>query len=161
MIAESKAINLPKTTPTRYLTAMTALNIPAPEGTTGDWHFEESFFGRKSILPKFFVAGENDTLNTNTIFGDFGIYECSDILRAKGIVLAQNEKVYAANHNRAILDMLYRALKNKEYPHHIAIDDWIDIKEQRKQLIDKIKQFKDFLEVDEWMMLMTWLSKQT
>jgi hypothetical protein len=43
-------IVLPKTTLTCYLTGMTALNIPAPEGTTGDWHFEESFFSRGSKL---------------------------------------------------------------------------------------------------------------
>ena len=161
MIAVSKNIDLPQTTPNRYLTAMTALNLPAPEGTRGNSHFEESFFGRQGLQPQFFVAGDKEPLNTNLIFGHLGIYECSDILRTKGIALVQNEKVYAANHNRAILDMLYSALKNKENLDHITINDWIDIQEQKKELLDKIKQFKDFLEIEEWMMLMTWLSKQT
>lgn len=161
MIAESKTIHLPQTTPNRYLTAMTALNLPAPEKTRGAPHFEEHFFGKPGLKPQFVVAGDKEALNTNLIFGHFGIYECSDSLRAKGITLTQNEKVYAANHNRAILDMLYSALKNKEHLDHITLNDWIDIKEQKKELLDKIKQFKDFLEIDEWMVLMTWLSRQT
>ena len=146
-------IVLPKTTPTCYLTGMTALNIPAPEGTTGDWHFEESFWGRGDLRPKIFVAGEGRALNTNSIWETLGIYECSHILRVKGIAIAADEKVYTANHCRAVLDMLYNAIKHKEYPHHIIIDDWLDIDAERKCFFDSIPLLNEFLKEDEEIIL--------
>ena len=153
-------IVLPKTTLTCYLTGMTALNIPAPEGTTGDWHFEESFFGRNGRAPKIFVAGEGAELNTNFIWGAWGVYDCSSILRAKGFAIAAEEKVYAANHCRAILDLLYTALKNLEYPHHIAVDDWLDIAAEKKRLYDILPMLNGFLKEDEKIILNSWIEVQ-
>lgn len=150
-------VGLPKTTPTRYLTGMTALNIPAPEGTTGDWHFEESFWGRNGRVPKFFVAGEGAELNTNSIWGALGIYDCSNILRAKGIAIAAEENIYAANHCRAVLDMLYNAIQHKEYPHHITVDDWLDMPKEKKRLFDSLSVLNGFLEEDEKIILNSWL----
>lgn len=153
-------VTLPKTTPTRYLTGMTALNIPAPEGTTGDWHFEEGFYGRGNIVPKFFVAGDGRSLNTNSIWGVLGIYECSSILHAKGLAIAADEKVYAANHCRAILDMIHNAIKHKEYPYHIIIDDWLDVDAERKHLFENIPTLNSFLKKDEKIILKYWLATQ-
>lgn len=154
------AIVLPKTTPTCYLTGMTALNIPAPEGTTGDWHFEESFWGRGNTRPKFFVAGEGRALNCNAIWGALGIYDCGDILRAKGIAIAAEERVYAANHCRAILDMVHNAIKHKEYPHHITVDDWLDVDSELKRFFENIPGLNNFLEDDEKIILNAWLEAQ-
>lgn len=156
MTTIQNTIVLPKTTPSCYLTGMSALNIPAPEGTTGDWHFEESFWGRGNIIPKIFVAGEGRALNTNPIWGTLGIYDCSHILRAKGIAIAADEKVYAANHCRAVLDMLYNAIKSKEYPYHIIVDDWLDIDSERKRLFEKIPLLNGFLKEDEKIILNSW-----
>jgi hypothetical protein len=152
-----KRVILPKTTTTCYLTGMTALNIPAPEGTTGDWHFEESFLGRGNIAPKFFVAGEGSALNTNPIWGVLGIYECGSILHAKGIAIASDEKVYAANHCRAVLDMLYNAIKRKEYPSHIIIDDWLDVDSEQKRFFETVRVLNDFLKEDEKIILNSWI----
>jgi hypothetical protein len=153
-------IVLPETTLSCYLTGMTALNIPAPEGTTGDWHFEESFLGRGNIRPKFFVAGEGRALNTNAIWGALGIYDCSSILRAKGIAIAAEERVYAANHCRAVLDMLYNALQHKEYPHHISVDDWLDVDSELNRFFENIPALNDFLKEDEKIILNSWLKAQ-
>lgn len=153
-------IVLPKTTPTCYLTGMTALNIPAPEGTTGDWHFEKSFWGRGDIRPKFFVAGEGRDLNTNAIWGALGIYDCSSILRAKGIAIAAEERVYAANHCRAVLDMLYKALQHKEYPHHITVDDWLDVDSELNRFFENIPALNGFLKEDEKIFLNSCLKAQ-
>ncbi len=130
---------LPKTSPQHYLTGMTALNIPCPDEGYGDWHFYEAFFGRGDIQPKVFVAGEDTELNTLPLFGDFGIHECGEILREKGVPLPANEKVFAAGHYRAVLDMLYRCLSQEHYPYHIDIDEWFDTSEQRLELIKKIE----------------------
>jgi hypothetical protein len=160
MTTIQNTIVLPKTTPARYLTGMTALNIPAPEGTTGDWHFEESFWGRGDIRPKIFVAGEGRALNSNAIWGALGIYDCSDILRAKGIAIAVEERVYAANHCRAILDMIHNAIKRKKYPHHIAVDDWLDIDSELKCFFESIPALNDFLKDDEKIIFKAWLEAQ-
>jgi hypothetical protein len=160
MTTIQNTIVLLKTTPTSYLTGMTALNIPAPEGTTGDWHFEESFWGRGDIQPKIFVAGEGRALNTNHIWETLGIYECSSILRSKGIAIAADEKVYTANHCRAVLDMLYNAINRKEYPHHIIIDDWLDVDAERKCLFKNIPMLNSFLKEDEKIILNSWVEAQ-
>ena len=161
MATSRTTIVLPKTTPTCYLTGMTALNIPAPEGTTGDWHFEESFLGRGNIRPKIFVAGEGRALNTNPILGALGVYDCSSILRAKGIVIAAEERIYAANHCRAVLDMLYNAIQRKEYPHHITVDDWLDIDAVRKRLFENIPTLNSFLKEEEKIILTSWVEAQS
>ncbi len=160
MTTKQNTIVLPKTTSTCYLTGMTALNIPAPEGTTGDWHFEESFWGRENIRPKIFVAGEGRDLNTNAIWGALGIYDCSSILRAKGITIATEERVYAANHCRAVLDMLYNALQHKEYPYHITVDDWLDVDSELKRFFENIPVLNNFLEDDEKIILNSWVGTQ-
>jgi len=151
---------LPATSKKHYLTGVTALNIPSPDGTSGDWHFHETFYGRGEIKPKFMLAGEGEELNTNFILQDFGIYECSGTLRHLGV--AVDNKVYAANHHRAILDMLYRSVKLlRKSPTHIKIDDWLDTEEQKKLLLNKIKDLEPYMEKDEWQMIQTWLLEQT
>jgi hypothetical protein len=98
----------PETSMRHYLTGTTALNIPLPEEGNGDWHFIEAFYGRHHRAPKIFTAGEGEAWNTNSIFGNFGIYECSTTLRKSGLNIPQNQKIYTAGHYRAVLDMLYR-----------------------------------------------------
>ena len=65
----SETAVFPETSPTRYLTGMVALNIPAPEGTGGDWHFWGIFDSPRfpNNLP---LAGESLEWNTNALFGD-------------------------------------------------------------------------------------------
>jgi len=151
---------LPHTTPNHYITGMTALNIPSPEGRQGDWHFHESFYGRNGQEPTIFIAGEGELWNTNAILANFGIYECSDTLRRLGLEIPLTEKVYTANHCRAMLDMLYRLVKEHTYPYHLEIDEWIDDLEEKTRLVDAIKHLKSSLEQDEWKILQKWLTKQ-
>ena len=71
--------NIPITSRIRYITDKPALNIPAPEDTTGDWHFDNMFFnvsGDGKPL-ELLLAGDGEALNTNHIFGSYGIHECS------------------------------------------------------------------------------------
>lgn len=152
---------MPATTLKHYITGMTALNIPDPESTGGDWHFQEAFFGRGNLPPKIFMAGEGEEWNTNKILADFGVHECSAILRRSGLNIPENQQVYAANHLRAILDMLYRCVKHKNYPYHLEVDEWIDSKHEKVQLINSIKRLQSYLEDDEWQIVQRWLTAQT
>ncbi|NNM60018.1 MAG: hypothetical protein HKM04_09420 [Legionellales bacterium] len=152
---------LPKTSPQHYLTGMTALNIPCPDEGYGDWHFYEAFFGRGDIQPKIFVAGKGEKWNTLPLFGDFGIYECSHILREHGVPLAENEKVYAAGHYRAALDMLYDCLLDNQYPYHIDLADWFDNQTQINRVLEKAEaELIPVLNTEQQEILKEWMSKQ-
>lgn len=148
---------LPKTSKRHYITGMTALNIPLPEEGYGDWHFIEAFYGRGSRSPKMFLAGEGEEWSTQSIFGEFGIYECSEKLKKMGIVVPSGQKVYVAGHYRAVLDMLYRSVKRGRYPHHLDIEHWFDNEEQKKALAGKVKEMKGHLTPNEWSIIEQWL----
>ncbi len=140
----------------RYLTGMTALNIPSEE-SHGDWHFREAFFGRGSKKPKIFIAGAGERWNTNAILGSFGVYECSDILRKLGVNIPLDEEVYAANHYRAILDMIYLSIKNQQIPNYIEIDRWFDTGWQKEKLFQHIQKLESHLSKPEQELLEQWL----
>ena len=68
---------------TRYISGIAALNLPAPEETSGDWHFLNVFFRKdQTRIREIYIAGDNGEVNTNQIFGDYGIYECSEALKS-------------------------------------------------------------------------------
>jgi hypothetical protein len=148
---------LTQTSTQRYITGTTALNVPLAEEGHGDWHFIEAFYGRGSRPPKIFIAGEGEEWDTNFIFGNFGIYECSEKLRELGIKIPTGKKVYIAGHYRAVLDMLYRCVSNGNYPHHLDIDQWFDNENQKKFLISKIKEMQPYLTKEKWRLVEQWL----
>jgi hypothetical protein len=152
---------IPITTLKHYITGMTALNIPDPESTGGDWHFQEAFYGRGTLPPKIFLAGEGEEWNTNKVLADFGIHECSKVLRRLGLDIPANQLVYAANYLRAIIDMLYRCIKRKDYPYHLTIDEWLHSHNEKAQLITIIQGLQPYLEIDEWQIVQHWLASQT
>ena len=121
----ANTIDFPYTSPTRYLTGMVALNIPAPEKTGGDWHFW-GIFDSPRFPDNLTLAGEGLEWNTNALFGEYGIHECSDILRGRRISIPDGVQVFSANHYRAILDMLYRSVSSGRIPAHLEIEGWLD-----------------------------------
>jgi hypothetical protein len=150
---------LPKTSLDHYITGITALNIPMPDEGYGDWHFHEAFYGRGNILPKIFMAGTGEECDTNAIFGDNGVYSCEEQLKEIGISITE-EKVYAAGHYRAVLDMLYGCLKRGNYPYHIDLSAWFDTPEQINVVLTKAKEMRPFLKFQEMGNLDKWLQSQ-
>jgi hypothetical protein len=148
---------LPKTSQHHYITGTTALNVPLPEEGYGDWHFNEAFYGRGSHSPKIFMAGKGEKWNSDVIFGDWGIYECSEKLRGLGLPVPLNEKVFVASHYRAVLDMLFRCIKQGNYPHHLDLDQWFDTEEQKAILKSHVQKMKAYLSIDEWNRVEQWL----
>ena len=53
--------------PERYISGFPALNLPSPEGTSGDWHFWGAFYRKKKDAGTIFLAGEGEALNTSKI----------------------------------------------------------------------------------------------
>ncbi|MHB1730418.1 MAG: hypothetical protein ACYCVG_05550 [Leptospirillum sp.] len=155
----SNTIDFPYTSPTRYLTGMTALNIPAPENTGGDWHFSGAF--RSSSFPENLkLAGEGLEWNTNALFGEYGIHECSDILRSRGISIPDGVQVFSANHYRAILDMLWRSVSSGRIPQHLAIEDWLDNEEQKSVLFSLLDRFFQQFSPVEQRLISSWIALQ-
>ena len=47
--------------PERYISGFPALNLPSPEGTSGNWHFGGAFYRKKKDAGTIFLAGEGVT----------------------------------------------------------------------------------------------------
>lgn len=162
---QERQVLIPPTTPTQYITGIPALNLPAPEGTTGDWHFISTFYavnksGKKLDLQ---LAGDGQVLDTNHIYGSYGIYECGSAMRERGLQIPlEMTAVYAANHNRAILDMVYRSL----LVHHKvlglvgAAEAWLDTQEQKLFLLEKAAEMLSFVGEREREALRCWIDKE-
>ena len=155
----SETAVFPETSPTRYLTGMVALNIPAPEKTGGDWHFW-GIFDSPCFPDNLTMAGEGLEWNTNALFGDYGIHECSDSLRCRGISLPEGTRVYSANHYRAILDMLASSVSKGQVPRHLAISDWLDTGEHLKTFFLLLDRFFDRFSPSEQNLVSVWIESQ-
>ena len=160
-----KQTTIPETSITHYITDLPALNIPAPEDTTGDWHFDNMFFdvtgeGQPLALK---MAGEGESLNTNHIYGTYGIHECSAALIKRGINLPEGmTEVWSANHFRAVLDMAYESLveHGKVMCLAGAAEDYFDTAEQKKELLTKALDMLSFLTPEQGEALKSWIEKE-
>ncbi|WP_164821353.1 hypothetical protein [Paenibacillus koleovorans] len=95
---------IPSTTIFCYISGIHSLNIDLGDGTGYDWHFMNYWLdGTKPIK----LYGENQEINTNGIYGYYGIADRSKELNKIGIKVNQ---IYMANHHRAILDLVYESL---------------------------------------------------
>lgn len=164
MISLEKQVEIPITSLSRYITGMAALNLQAPEGTSGDWHFTNVYYAPAAgDTISLQLAGEGETINTNNIYGDYGVYECSTTMRKAGLSIpAHISAVYAANHYRAILDLLFRSLQL----HHKVIgligatEDWLDTNEQKEFLLQKATDMLSFLSPIDAAELQKWIDKE-
>jgi hypothetical protein len=143
---------------TRYISGMAALNLPTPEGTSGDWHFLNLFFREdRARIRRIFVAGEGEKINTNHIFGSYGIYRCEESLKKRG--LFSEGRPHAANHFRAILDLLYQSVNEGDYPRHLqgSSEDYLDTNEEKTLLFDKTMIMLPHLGIKQQSTLLAWL----
>lgn len=130
--------HLPTTSEKNYLTGQAALNVPTEGGDFADWHFTEVFISGRGKLP---VAGR-DLPDSGQYLGNYGVRECSDILRQHGVNIAPGQKVYVASHVRAALDIVLSAVSKGKVPHHITIEDTLDSPEDQKELQDQISNLR-------------------
>lgn len=96
-------ILIPDTSPTSYISFERALNLRVADEPTGDWHFEESFFGypEPTYIP---LAGENGLIDTVPALGSLGVREMGHTIAWKEIK-PYDGPVWVANHYRAIADI--------------------------------------------------------
>lgn len=129
---------IPHTSEQHYITGKAALNVPNPNGSFADWHFDEVFLSGRG---KIRIAGK-DTEPTFPMLGSYGIRECSDTLRRFGVDVPETEKVYTANHVRAILDMVLTSIYKKKLPAHVVADEFIDSADELAELKSKVQELK-------------------
>lgn len=142
----------------RYISGKAALNLPAPEETSGDWHFINTFYTDR---PKeVFIAGRNGKVDTNAVWGNFGVYPCKQALARRN--LQGGEHAYAANHFRAILDLLYESLQKNRFPGYLqgASEEYLDTPEQKSLLLEKARILFPFLSSKQRELLDRWLKAE-
>jgi hypothetical protein len=147
----------PTTSEVNYITGKAALNVPNEDGTFADWHFDATFLSGRG---KIRLAGK-DTPDTSNLLGNYGIRECSGVLRRFGVSLQADEKVYAANHIRAILDMVVSTLAKNKIPEHVTVQDMLDTPEALEELHTQVTLLKQKITDQITLSLLTqWEQKQ-
>jgi hypothetical protein len=129
---------IPETTETEYLTGITALNIPTEEGDFSDWHFMDTFLRGKV---HFRIAGKN-IADTTPLLSNYGIRECSDLLRRYGVDIPQGQKVYSADFVRALLDLVYANVLENRVPDHLRVDDILDDEVLQTSFFNKLQELQ-------------------
>jgi hypothetical protein len=131
----------PATSEQNYITGKAALNVPNEDGFPADWHFTEVFLSGRG---KIRIAGQ-DAPETTTLLGKYGIRECGGVLRRCGVSLPTDDKVYAASHIRAILDMVLYSIANQRPPEHVTVHDMLDTSEDVAELQTQVNHLKQKL----------------
>jgi hypothetical protein len=128
--------DLPRTSPEHYLTGSSAMTIPSEETDFVDWHFVDTFLSGKA---SFRVAGVNFP-DTSGWLGSFGVRECGDTLRRCGVSLLPEDSFYAANRDRALLDLLIHNLQMGRRPDHLRLEMYCDSEAERERLKELVRQ---------------------
>lgn len=110
---------LPPTSSEHYLTGTAALSIPTEEGDVADWHFDATFLQAGT---RFRVAGNNFP-STKALLGDFGVRECSTIMRERAVSLPEMATFYAASYPRAVLDLVLTTTERHQSPAFLRADE--------------------------------------
>jgi hypothetical protein len=113
---------LPATTEQHYLTGTSAMAIPSNGTDFVDWHFVDSFINGRA---QFRIAGVNFP-DTTPVLALSGVRECSDVLRRAGLPLEKTKRFYAADRDRALLDLLLFNLASHRRPDHLRLQDFFE-----------------------------------
>jgi hypothetical protein len=99
---------------------------------------------------------------TNHIYGSYGVYDCSEGLMKRGLTFAGNGTPYAANHFRAILDLLYDWLIEDLYPFSMqcASEDYLDTEEEKSLLLEKAELMFPHLSAERQNFIHKWLENE-
>lgn len=124
--------DIPATSPERYVSFMHALNLRFPDEDTGDWHFLGAFFGMNGDFRAVPLAGRGEAIDTTPALGTLGVRDMSSVLFEEEVIAAPIP-VYAANHYRAIADMVYNDFVKGISPGVATVREinaWLDTQEQ-------------------------------
>lgn len=148
---------LPKTNFLTYISGLHSLNLDLKDGTGCDWHFGN--YWRDGVIPVK-LYGKGQEVNTNHILGYYGIADRSDVLIDHGMFYA--EKVYVANHHRAIVDLVYEYLTKYNQIGYAkgCVEDYFFNEDDVAQLFRQLVKLYNYLDEDRSDLLDGWLSKE-
>ena len=136
---------IPKTSPTSYISFKRALNLRLQGESTGDRHFEASFFGYPE-RPYVLLAGKNGWVDTTPTLGSRGVRDMGRLISDRGIK-PYDGPVWVANHYRAIADLAILMLQGRcsaEVLPACEINDWLWSEEDIDILVeDYLKPLRD------------------
>ena len=144
LVSLPRQVEIPPTTPEHYITGLYALNLAAPEGTSGDWH-DVFHWQEGTEQPRQVTLSGTGDIDTSPIDGGLGIYEGRDRLAAQGLDIPTSmQQVYIANHSRTILDLLYRSLNRWGRILNLtgATTDRLDTRQQGEQVLEQATMLK-------------------
>ena len=103
---------------TRYITGISALNIPTPDNRQPDWHALGMWDKGKFSQNIKTVDAPID------ILGDSGLRDITDIFMERGFARKDGQPVYCASPERAICDLAYSLVK-RYGSIYFKIDDFL------------------------------------
>lgn len=156
MRAVPNQVIIPRTSPLHYLGGMAALNLPSPLGT-GDWHMEQTFFRQRDKRSRSFISGIGCATDTTALLGDAGVYDCTNIINDLQIP-HESEPVFAANHARAIADLVISSILRGIVPNHIQLDDWMPRASDKQDVFDLLGIAATHLTENQQQVMATWIS---
>lgn len=154
---ELGAITIPATSRERYLGGTAALNLPSATGT-GDWHMMQTFFRPRQTRSRSFISGAGCATNTNHLLGERGVFDCSALLRELHIPF-EGEAAYAADHARAIADLVFGAVLRGESPDFVVLDDWMPRNSDKELVFDLMAGALDKISPGERTTIRAWQGK--
>ena len=114
-----------------YITGSSALNIPY-KGFQCDWHQVDTLRGAKEAG---FVMHPTTIIGAETVFDDYGLWDCSAWLRERGF----DGEWLCATPVRAILDLLFWDIEVLgKYPASLDFDDLMCDELDREEILEKI-----------------------
>lgn len=150
-------IIIPATSKQRYLGGMAALNLPSATGT-GDWHLQQTFFRPRRKRSRSFISGFGCQTDTTSLLGETGIYDCTKVLSELGIPY-EGAIAYAANHARAIADLVLSAVQRGESPDFVVLDDWMPRDSDKQQVFALLMQVLEYLPAEQQEKVFVWKIK--
>ncbi len=142
-----------------YISGSMALNIYDFEYNTGDWHTMEAWAETKALAPAQWLGKNSPNLDTSPYLGYKGIFLADNVLKRMGINFSV--PVYAANHARAISDLVLfgiieradgSALMDKWF-----FDDMMCTPEDKQRVYDMIEPALTVLGDNHRLLLEKWL----
>ncbi len=150
-------MKLPSTSPEHYLTGTSAMAIPSRGTSFLDWHFVDAFLGQRA---EFRLAGVNFP-DTTRYLGQRGVRECGQTLRELGVAMPDEARFYAADRDRAFLDLLVRHLMQGRRPDHLRVEDFCEDAHDAEELLAAVGDLRAKLaEPAQERLLNEWLESQ-
>ncbi|MDR3319055.1 MAG: hypothetical protein LBS99_06410 [Clostridiales bacterium] len=127
---------IPETDTDRYVSGRYALNLPGE--TSGDWHFTSVWFSDTPCAVELWGKGQKR--DTTAVLGSFGIADRFAAVEKTGI-MSKHRHIYAADHYRAILDLLIVGAANGVMSLvKGATTDYLDTQEQKEYLLSQAEK---------------------